>query len=101
MIEANDFNFDEVVKEGITIVDFWAPWCGPCKSISPHIEAIDEQFEEYKVVKVNVDNAPVTTSKLGIRSIPTLMILEDGVMVDLRVGFSTATEIRKMLERFE
>ena len=77
-----DSDFNEQVKEGITLVDFWAEWCGPCKMIAPILEEISNEFPEYKIGKLNVDSNPQMAMKYGIRSIPTLFIFKDGVVVD-------------------
>ena len=89
-IEAiNDDNFEsEVINaDGPVLVDFWAEWCGPCRALMPVVEEIaGEIAEKVKVVKVNIDEAPLTPGKFGLRGVPTLMIFKDGKVVDTRVG---------------
>ncbi len=85
-LEITTANFDETVKEGVTVVDFWAPWCGPCRMIAPHIEAIAEEMPNIKVGKCNVDAAPEIAAKFGIMSIPTVMIFKDGKAMDTTIG---------------
>ena len=85
----NDTNFEEeVLNSDIPVlVDFWAPWCGPCRMISPIVEEIEKEYEgKLKVCKINVDEAPQTSAKYGIRSIPTLGIFKNGQMADTVVG---------------
>ena len=89
IIETDDSNFEsEVLKSDIpVIVDFWAPWCGPCKAIAPILEQIsDEQGDKIKIVKVNVDDNQKYAADFGIRSIPTLLIFNKGELKNQIVG---------------
>lgn len=86
-IEITDANFDSETGEGMTLVDFWAPWCGPCRMQGPIVEKVAEKMAgKAKVGKCNVDENQTTATKLGIRSIPTLIIFQDGKEVDRMVG---------------
>jgi thioredoxin 1 len=88
-VEVNDKNFKEEVLESElpVLVDFWAPWCGPCLMVSPIIEDIAEEYSgKLKVCKVNVDEAPETASNYGIMSIPTLGIFKNGSLADSVIG---------------
>jgi len=79
--DVRDANFEsEVLKSELPVlVDFWAPWCGPCKAMSPVVEAIaDEYAGQVKVVKVNIDDAPLAAVKYGVTSIPTFTVFQDG-----------------------
>jgi len=101
-IAVNDKNFEtEVVNSKIPVlVDFWAEWCGPCRAIAIYIEEIADEFEgKLKVVKLNVDENPNTPSDLGIRSIPTLMIYKDGVVVQTLLGSRPKGTITGMIDR--
>jgi len=83
-----DQNFSEETAEGLVLVDFWAPWCGPCKMIAPVLEEIDgEMGEKVKIVKLNVDENQETAGKYGVMSIPTLLLMKDGNIVDQVIGF--------------
>ncbi len=85
-IELNNSNFD-VVKEGVALVDFWAPWCGPCRMIAPVIEELAEEFDgKAKICKVNTEDEQDLAIKHGIRSIPTILFYKDGEIVDQMVG---------------
>lgn len=87
--ETSDNNFSKDVLESSTpvLVDFWAPWCGPCRQLSPIIDAIaSEAAGKFEVVKCNIDENPEMPSKLGVRSIPTLMIFKGGKLVDTKIG---------------
>ncbi|WP_300386680.1 thioredoxin [Clostridium sp.] len=82
-------DFDEIVinNKGITVVDFWAQWCGPCKMLAPVLEAVEKDLEEVRFVKVEVDENEELADKYQISTIPTLLIFKDGEIVDTIVGF--------------
>lgn len=89
ILEINDESFDaEVIQSEMPVlVDFWAPWCGPCKAMGPVLEEISKDFEEkVKVCKCNVDDSPATPAKYGIRAIPTLILFKGGEKVEQMVG---------------
>ena len=100
-IKLTDENFDEQVKEGITLVDFWAEWCGPCKMIAPVIEQLSAELPEYKFGKLDVDNNPEISAKFGIRSIPTLAVFKDGAVVGGVAGAVPKAIIIQMLKSVE
>ena len=88
LVEASDASFDDEVSAGVLVVaDFWAPWCGPCRIVSPVLDELaKENRGSLKVVKLNVDNNPVVARKFNIRGIPTLVFFKDGDVVDTVVG---------------
>lgn len=86
-INLTDANFDETVSDGITLVDFWAEWCGPCKMIAPVLEELSDEYDgKAKIAKLDVDSNPVFSAKYVIRSIPTLMLFKDGEQLDVVQG---------------
>ncbi len=86
-IELTNDNFDATVKEGISLVDFWAPWCGPCRMLAPVIDELAEDFDgKANICKVNTDEQQDLAVKYGVRSIPTIVFMKDGEVVDTLVG---------------
>ena len=101
--QVTDSTFKQEVLESDApvLVDFWAPWCGPCRMVAPVVEEISEQYDgKVKVVKVNTDENPSVASQYGIRSIPTLMIFKGGQRVDMVVGAVPKTTLANTLEKY-
>jgi thioredoxin 1 len=101
--QVTDATFKQEVLENPlpVLVDFWAPWCGPCRMVAPVVEEISEQYDgKVKVVKVNTDENPSVASQYGIRSIPTLMIFKGGQRVDMVVGAVPKTTLANTLEKY-
>lgn len=102
IIELSDSTFEsEVVNSDLPVlVDFWAPWCGPCRAIAPLVEEISSSYEgKIKVGRMNVDENQSTTMKFGIRSIPTIIMFKDGEAVDQIIGAVPKGEIERVVEK--
>jgi len=86
-IELTNDNFEGTVNSGVSLVDFWAPWCGPCRMVAPIIDELAQDFDgRANICKVNTDEQQDLAVKYGIRSIPTILIMKDGEIVDQVVG---------------
>ena len=99
-IKTTDASFEADVLKSVepVVVDFWAEWCGPCKMIGPSLEEIATELKgKVKIVKLNVDENPGVAGKLGIRSIPTLMMFKDGKLSSQKVGAAPKGELTKWI----
>jgi len=100
--QVGDDNFEaEVVRSSLPVlIDFWAPWCGPCKSIAPIIEELAREYEgRLKVAKLNVDENPGTPSRYGVRGIPNLIILKGGAVKEQLVGVVPKSRLVNAIEK--
>ncbi|MCB1532677.1 MAG: thioredoxin [Alphaproteobacteria bacterium] len=100
-VAVTDSEFEsEVLKSELpVVVDFWAEWCGPCKTLSPVVDELANDLKDkVKVVKINIDEAPETPTKYGVRGIPTLMIFKNGEIVDTRVGGMPKSQLEEWVE---
>lgn len=104
VLTLTEANFDSEIANSTTpvLVDFWAPWCGPCKMLTPTLEALaTEQAGKVKIGKVNVDDAPNLAAKFNVRSIPMLVFFKDGVAKDTVVGVQSKDALAKRLEALQ
>lgn len=94
-----DANFEVETQEGVVLVDFWAPWCGPCRTQAPILEQLDGEVDEdeLRIYKMNVDENPNTARQFGIMSIPTLLFKKDGQVVKQVAGVHTKDQIKAIL----
>jgi thioredoxin 1 len=96
----NDFTKDVLESEMPVLVDFWAPWCGPCNVLAPTLVTIAHEFgDRLKVIKVNVDENPATPSKYAVRGIPALMVFKSGELVDKSIGAVTVSQLKSFIEK--
>ncbi len=98
MKELTSANFAAETAQGLTVVDFWASWCGPCRMLSPIVEELAGEMPEVNFAKVNVDDEPDLANRFGINAIPTLVFLKGGAQVAQSVGLKTKEELRSQIE---
>jgi thioredoxin 1 len=99
MVELTIDNFEKEVKEGTVIIDFWAPWCGPCRIQGPILERLAEELPDVKVAKVNVDNEPVLAQAFNVMSIPTLVFYRDGKQFNKVIGLHDLDSLKEILAK--
>ena len=102
VIHVTDESFEnEVIKSNTpTVVDFWAPWCGPCLAVGPIIEELAQELQgKIKVAKINVDDNPGVAANYGIRSIPTIMLFKDGKLEDTLIGLAPKDRLAEFLKK--
>ena len=101
-LEFNDENFQEIVLDSdkLTVVDFWAEWCGPCRMVGPIIDELSTEYEgKAQIGKVNVDNSPSISMKYGVRNIPTILFIKNGEVVDKQVGAAPKSTLNKLIQQ--
>lgn len=96
--ELKETEFDEKIKEGKVLVDFFAVWCGPCRMLGPVIEEVSNIVKDYTFYKVNVDENENVTKKYGIMTIPTLLLFENGELKETLIGFRPKEELLEILK---
>jgi thioredoxin 1 len=101
VMELNMKNFDDTTSKGVVLVDFWAPWCGPCRMLGPTIEEISNNADGFIVGKLNVDENPDIAEKYDIRSIPTILIFKNGQVAETNVGLVTKTALLQKIEKIK
>ena len=100
IVHGSGQSFSSEISDGLVLVDFWAPWCGPCKMIAPVLEELDADMNgKVKIVKVDVDENQETASNFGIMSIPTLVLFKDGQPVDKVVGFNPKEALAELVNK--
>jgi thioredoxin 1 len=100
IVNVTDQNFATETGSGLVLVDFWAPWCGPCKMIAPVLEELDAELgEKVKIVKLDVDDNQETAAQFGVMSIPTLMVFKDGQQVEKTLGFQPKESLENLLKK--
>ena len=101
IIHLNDSNYATEVAQGLVLVDFWAPWCGPCRALAPNLEKAAEAFDgKIRICKYNVDEAQEYANQLGIRSIPTLAVYKNGELIHQQTGAMGYSQLEDFLNQF-
>lgn len=97
VVEITEKEFEEKTKDGKVLVDCYAPWCGPCKMLSPIIDEVAKEVSDYSFCKLNIDEAQEVADTYGIMSIPTILLFENGDLKNKMVGFQTAEDLKRIL----
>ncbi|WP_028546926.1 thioredoxin [Paenibacillus taiwanensis] len=101
-VSDQSFNNDVESSQGVVLVDFWAPWCGPCKAIAPILEELDGEVSgQATIAKVNVDENPESASRFGVMSIPTIIVFKDGQPVDKVVGLNSKDALKSLVAKHQ
>lgn len=101
MEELTNQTFDAAIASGLTLVDFWATWCGPCRMQTPILEELSRELSDNKkIAKVNVDQERDLALKFGIQSIPTILVFQEGRLVDRLVGVRTKDELKQIINEY-
>lgn len=97
-----DTTFNEETDKGLVLIDFWATWCGPCRMQAPILDQLSEEYDEdeFRIVKMDVDENPQTPQQFGIMSIPTLLLKKDGQVVEKEVGVHSKEQLRQMIDQY-
>ena len=98
-ITGDNFEEEVIQRDELVLVDFWAPWCGPCKMLAPLFEELNNEISDVTFVKLNVDNSPRHAAKYRVSSIPTLLAFKGGNVVDQLVGFRPKADLQKFIEK--
>jgi thioredoxin 1 len=94
-----EMNFDEEIKEGSVIVDFFATWCGPCKMLGTVLEELSKEREDIKILKIDTDEFSELAMKFGVMSIPTILFYKDGEIINKNIGFCDKEKLLSLLEK--
>jgi len=98
--ELNETNYEGFISEGISLVDVWAPWCGPCKTISPIIDELSDEYrEQVSFGKLNADDNSEKVRELGVRNIPTILIYKDGQIVERNTGAISKNQLKELIDK--
>ncbi len=100
IIEGNSKNFKEVTKNNLVLVDFFAPWCGPCKMLSPILDEVAKEQQDFSIVKVNVIEEEELAQQYNIFSIPTLIVFKDGEVVATQTGFMPKDALIEWVQKY-
>ncbi|MCJ8295079.1 MAG: thioredoxin [Colwellia sp.] len=99
-ISAEQFTQEVVQAEGKVLIDFYAPWCAPCKMLAPVVEQIAQEHADIRVIKINADNSQALMAKFGIRGIPTLLLMNNGELVATQVGAASVSQVKQFVQKY-
>jgi len=99
--ELDDASFKSHISGGLALVDFWAPWCGPCQMLGPIIEQLSTEMKEVKIAKLNVDEYGDLAGQYQVSGIPTMILFKDGEMVDRKTGVAPKEALKKWIESYK
>lgn len=101
MKQINDENFyKEIKNEKVNLIDFWAPWCGPCKMLAPVLEELEPELENINFMKINIDENHEIAAKYGIMSIPTLLVMKNNEVIEELTGFRSKEDLKEILKKY-
>ena len=95
---SKDLNYDEEIKEGLVLVDFFATWCGPCNMLTPELEKLDKEAE-IKILKIDVDEFPEIARRYHVMSIPTLLLFKNGSQINSSLGYMPLKHLKQFIEK--
>ncbi len=98
VVSDDTFETDVLTATKPVLVDFWAEWCGPCKQMAPHIDALAGELSDVTIAKINVDENPMSAAKFGVRGLPTLMLFKDGKVVATQLGAISKARISEWIK---
>lgn len=98
MIDIDENNFKDAVANGVTVIDFWAEWCGPCKMLTPILEELDSEMEDIKFIKIDADANVDLAASLGVSSIPSVFVFNNGQPIANQIGAKPKALMRKFIE---
>lgn len=96
--DITDATFNDAIASGVSLVDCWADWCGPCRMLAPIIDELSEEMDQVNFYKLDVDENQEIPAQFGIRSIPTMLIAKDGKVIDALIGFQPKENIKQAIE---
>jgi len=98
-VKITDSTFQDFTSSGVSLVDVWAPWCGPCRAIGPIVEELSNEYDNVRIGKLDADENIETVKSLGIRGIPTILIYKDGEMVEKHIGGASKIQLKELIDK--
>jgi thioredoxin 1 len=98
-VKVTDSTYANFTENGVVLIDFWAPWCRPCLMLGPIVEELSNEYDNVRIGKIDVDENPETSQQLGIRSIPTILVYKDGMIVEKHVGGASKAQLKSLIDK--